>query len=93
MPDPGRPPYGAFYGTLESPLPFEVHFGADYPDDVVPRNRERRLYTVRPGNGYAIDPFPTLWLICNVNVVVMTRLQALTLPMPTRASVSALSHL
>jgi hypothetical protein len=90
MPDPGRPPYEAFYGTLESPLPFDVHFGADFPEDVVPRNREYRFYTVRPRNGFAIDPFPTLWLICNVNVVVMMWTCALSRQMLTRASVSAL---
>jgi hypothetical protein len=93
MPDPGRPPYEAFYGTLDALLPFDVHFGGDFPENAVYRYQDDRVYRVRPGNGHAIDPFLTLWLACNANVVVMTRTCALVRPMLTRASVSALSHL
>ncbi|KDR76637.1 hypothetical protein GALMADRAFT_156116 [Galerina marginata CBS 339.88] len=89
-PDAGRPPYAEFYGTLdsESGLPYDVHFGADFTDNVVARNRDRRFYRVRSEDGVATDQFPTLSLVCNVNVVVMTRTSALARPMltPSRSS-------
>lgn len=87
MPDPGRPAYDAFYGKLESPLPYEVHFGAEFINDGVTRYQDRQTYWLR-GDDRNVDPFPTLQLICNVNVVVLMRTSALTRPMLTSASVS-----
>jgi hypothetical protein len=87
MPDPGRPSYEEFYSTLGSVLPFDIHFGADFPEDMVMRYQDRRVYRVRqPHSRYRLA-------VCNMNVVVMMRTFALAQPMLTRSSVSALSYL
>lgn len=86
--DPSRPSYEEFYSTLESPLSYDVHFAADFPDNCVPNYQDPSFYFGRPKNGSQFVPFPTLSPICNVNVVVMMRTAVLSRPMLTLASVS-----